>query len=81
MMRLFKNSMTRRIHPHASTVIKFGDNTFSEATGEAIAGFVGFYIANVLVGTLVISLTDVDLVVALTSVLLTLGNRAWRNRY
>lgn len=74
MMRLFKNSMTRRIHPHTSTVIKFGDNTFSEATGEAIAGFVGFYIANVLVGTLVISLTDVDLVVALTSVLLTLGN-------
>ena len=74
MMQLFKNSITKRIHPNSVTVLRLGDDTFSNDTLQAIAGFVGFYIMNAIIGTLVLSLTDVDFLAVHTSVLLTLGN-------
>ena len=74
MSQLFRNSITKRLHPNAVTVLRLGDETFSNDTLQAIAGFVGFYITNAIIGTLVLSLTEADFLVVHTSVLLTLGN-------
>lgn len=74
MMKLFKNSIVKRLHPNATTVVRLGDDTISSSTMQAIAGFVGFYITNVIIGTLVLSLTGIDFLAIHTSVLLTLGN-------
>ena len=73
-MKLFKNSIVKRLHPNATTVVRLGDDTISSSTMQAIAGFVGFYITNVIIGTLVLSLTGIDFLAIHTSVLLTLGN-------
>lgn len=74
MMKLFKNSMVKRFHPNAITTVRLGEDKYSNDTIQAIAGFVGFYITNAIIGTLVLSLTEVDFLVVHTSVLLTLGN-------
>ena len=74
MMKLFGNSIRKRLHPNAVTVLRLGDDTFSNDTVQAIAGFVGFYVMNAIIGTLVLSLTEVDFLAVHTSVLLTLGN-------
>ena len=74
MMQLFKNSITKRIHPNSVTVLRLGDDTFSSDTLQSIAGFVGFYVTNAIIGTLVLSLTEIDFLAVHTSVLLTLGN-------
>ena len=74
MMKLFKNSMIKRFHPNAVTTVRLGEDRYSNDTIQAIAGFVGFYITNAIIGTLVLSLTEVDFLVVHTSVLLTLGN-------
>ena len=74
MARLFRNSMRRRIHPNAVTEVRLGNCTYSASTVEGIAGFVVFYITNVIVATLLISLTGIDLLIGFTSVVLTIGN-------
>lgn len=74
MMRLFKNAMVKRIHPNSVNVVKLGDDTFSSDTVVAIAGFTGFYLLNVVLGSLILSASGQNITIVLTSVLQALGN-------
>ncbi len=74
MFRLAKNAIIQRIHPNAVCSVKIGKEQFSSTVVFQIAGFVAAYIATMLVGTLVIALTDVDFLTCFTSVILALGN-------
>lgn len=72
--KLGKNAMVKRLHPSAVTNIRIGDDVITDDTASSISGFIGLYIMTILIGTLVISLTDVDFIVAFSSVILCQGN-------
>lgn len=74
MVQAFRAAITRRIHPTAMVRVHVGGIRFDSTTIQAIAGFVAFYFANVLLGTLVLSLTDLDFVIVHSASLMALGN-------
>ena len=74
MVQAFRAAITRRIHPTAMVRVHVGLIRFDSTTIQAIAGFVAFYFANVLLGTLVLSLTDLDFVIVHSASLMALGN-------
>ncbi len=74
MFKLGTNAMIRRSHPNAVTNVRIGDDTYDENTCLSIAGFVGFYLMTALIGTVLISLSDMDFITCLTSVLQAIGN-------
>ena len=74
---LFKmgtNAMIKRNHPNALTTVRIGDDTYNTDTCLSIAGFVCFYLITVLIGTVIISLSDMDFVTCITSVMQAIGN-------
>ncbi len=74
---LFKmgtNAMIKRNHPAAITNVRIGDDTYNTDTCLSIAGFVCFYLITALIGTVIISLSDMDFVTCLTSVMQAIGN-------
>ena len=74
---LFKmgtNAMIKRNHPYAITNVRIGDDTYNTDTCLSIAGFVCFYLITALIGTVVISLSNMDFVTCLTSVMQAIGN-------
>ena len=74
---LFKmgtNAMIKRNHPYAITNVRIGDDTYNTDTCLSIAGFVCFYMITALIGTVVISLSNMDFVTCLTSVMQAIGN-------
>lgn len=74
MAKLGTNSIKTRLHPNSVTNLKVGDDIITKDTASSIAGFVGLYLITVLIGTVIISLTNYDLILCLSSVLLTIGN-------
>ena len=74
---LFKmgtNAMIKRNHPNAITTVRIGDDTYNTDTCLSIAGFVCFYLITALIGTVLISLSNMDFVTCLTSVMQAIGN-------
>ena len=74
MLQIFRNAMIKRLHPSAVVKIHIGSSGFSTDTVQAIAGFTGFYFANIILGTLVLSLTGFDFLITHSAVLLALTN-------
>ncbi len=74
MAKVGGNSIKTRLHQNAATNIKIGDDIITNETASSIAGFVGLYLITVFVSTVIISLTNYDLILCLSSVLLTIGN-------
>lgn len=74
MLQIFRNAMIKRLHPSAVVKIHIGSSGFSTDTVQAIAGFTGFYFANIILGTLVLSLTGLDFLITHSAVLLALTN-------
>ncbi len=74
MAKLGKNAITKRIHPSAVTNIKVGEDTISPSTVFSISGFVGMYLITALLGTIIVSLADYDIITSFTSTVLCLGN-------
>lgn len=74
MYKMGTNAMIRRSHPNAITSVRVNDDTYDENTCLSIAGFVGFYLMTALIGTVLISLSDMDFIVCVTSVFQAIGN-------
>lgn len=74
MAKVGKNSITKRIHSNAVTNIKIGQDNIPQQIVYSIAGFTGMYILTMLVGTIIVSLSNFDIITCFTSTVLCLGN-------
>lgn len=74
MFKMGENAMIKRNHPNAITNVRIGDDTYNTDTCLSIAGFVCFYLVTALFGTVLLSLSDMDFVTCLTSVMQAIGN-------
>lgn len=69
-----RHELTRQMHPQAVLPLKIGGRVVPEGVGRNVLGYLVIYIVVFGVGTLLISMTNVDLITAGTSVAATLNN-------
>ncbi len=72
--KLGGRSIKKRLHPTSVSNITIGDDSFDQDTLLSISGFVGLYLITMILGTILISLTNNPFDVCYSSVILTLGN-------
>ncbi len=72
--KLIRRGVFRKLHPRAVSPIKVGGSTVSAETMSGVAGFVILYLFTMVLGTLFISLENVSLTTAFTSVIACLSN-------
>lgn len=66
--------MFRIIHPHATTMVKLGNNPVSQTIMRSIWGFFLLYIAIFIVGAIALSALGLDVISSLTAMATCLGN-------
>jgi trk system potassium uptake protein TrkH len=69
-----RHELTRQVHPHAVLPLKVGGRIVPESIRSGVLGFFVLFMVVFVVGTLLVSATNVDLVTAGTSVAATLNN-------
>ena len=72
--KLVRRGTFRKLHPRAVSPIKVGDTTISAETMSGVTGFVILFLFTTLLSTLLISLENVSLTTALSSVVACLSN-------
>ncbi len=73
-LKLIKREFTKMFHPRAIVPIKVNGKIMNRDLIESILGFMGLYMIIFVIGTLFVSLDDVDLFTASSSVVATLSN-------
>lgn len=74
MLKLIKREILKMFHPRAVRPVKVNGKIMSDETIEGINAFMALYIVIFLLSTILISLENVDLITAISSVAATLGN-------
>lgn len=69
-----RHELTRQMHPQAVLPLKVGGRVVPESIGRNVLGYLVIYLLVFLAGSLLVSMTHVDLVTATTSVAATLNN-------
>jgi trk system potassium uptake protein TrkH len=69
-----RHELTRQMHPHAVLPLKVGGRVVSESVRRNVLGYFSIYVLVFVVGALFVSMTNVDLITAITSVVATLNN-------
>ena len=72
--KLIKRGAYRRLHPHAVVPMRAGDKNMNAGVMSGVASFVILYFFCSFISILLISLEDVDLVTATTSVIACISN-------
>ena len=72
--KLVRRGVFRKLHPRAVSPIKVGDTTISAETMSGVAGFVILFLFTTVISTVLISLEDVSLTTALSSVVACISN-------
>lgn len=71
---LARNSIRKRLHPSSVVKNKIGDSVIDDDEMLDISGFLGLYFGVGMAGTILLTLSGVDLTTAITSSFLCLGN-------
>lgn len=74
LLKLIKREISKIFHPRAMIPVKMGDKTVASDTIASITSFFALYILLFVVGTIIISLEDIGIESAASSVAATLGN-------
>jgi trk system potassium uptake protein TrkH len=69
-----RHELTRQMHPQAVLPLKIGGRVVPESVGRNVLGYLVIYLVVFLTGALLVSMTNVDLITAGTSVAATLNN-------
>jgi len=72
--KMTRSGADRKLHPRAIAPIKIGGKTVNKDTLNGVASFTVLYIGTILFGTLIVGLTGVDAVTALSSVVACVSN-------
>ncbi len=72
--KLGANTIKKRIHPSSVCRIRLGDEIVHDETITSIAAFCAFYIITWIVGTVVLSISGIDIETCMAASILTLGN-------
>lgn len=65
--KMARRGADRKLHPRRIAPLKIGGKPVSESTAFGVAGFIVLYFATLIVGALVISLSGVDVITALSA--------------
>lgn len=74
LLKLGTNTIKKRIHPAAVSKIRLGNDIVHDDTITSIAAFCAIYIITWLIGTVVLSLTGLDIETCMAASILSLGN-------
>lgn len=74
LVKLASNTIKKKIHPSAVSKIRLGDEIVHEDTILSIAAFCAVYIITWLLGTVVLTLTGIDIETCMAASILSLGN-------
>ena len=72
--KLTGNTIRNRIHPSSVSKIRVGDDIVHESTLKSIAAFCAIYMITWLIGTLILTLTGIDIETCMAASILSLGN-------
>ena len=74
LLKLGTNTIKKRIYPAAVSKIRLGNDIVHDDTITSIAAFCAIYIITWLIGTVVLSLTGLDIETCMAASILSLGN-------
>ena len=72
--KLAMNGLKQRIHPNIVTTVKLGDEVFDSNTALTVGGFVCMYLANMLIGAVILSLSGQEFIVCFSASVQAIGN-------
>ena len=74
LFKLIRRGMHRRLHPRAIIPVKLSGKAVPSEIVSGVSSFIFLYIGLIFLGTLLISLENIDLVSAATAVIASIGN-------
>ncbi|MDD7511822.1 MAG: TrkH family potassium uptake protein [Peptostreptococcaceae bacterium] len=72
--KFIKKGINKILHPNRLYEISIGDREIQQETASNIANFIFMYIATIIVGTLLVSLNNFDILTSFSAVLTCIGN-------
>ena len=64
----------RLVHPHGFSAMKLGSRTIEDTVLQSVAAFIGMWITLILIGTMLVCMTGIDLFTSLNAAAVSLGN-------
>ncbi|MBQ6672339.1 MAG: TrkH family potassium uptake protein [Spirochaetales bacterium] len=74
MFKMGFNTVRKRIHPSSVSKIRLGDDIVQDDTIMSIAAFCAIYMVTWLIGTVILTLSGIDIETCMSASILTLGN-------
>ena len=72
--KLLKRGVDKKLHPRAAAPLKFDGKPVGVDTMSGVASFAALYLATILAGSILVSLSGCDIVTSLTSVIACVSN-------